>query len=239
MSFSRALVPLHRFLRIHLFYPLALSTLLCAVLVVGRVVLSGERHYTFLVWNLFLAWLPYAFAVWAANAPRRPIRLGLPVTLWVLFLPNAAYIMTDFTHLLHPRDFPIMYDIVLIFAFAWTGLLLGLTSLDLLQSRVQRRWGAWANAGFVLASTVVTGAGIYVGRFLRWNSWEIVAEPREFLREVLHAFSFSYAFAHTAVFATVVLLCHLTYLSLRGARPITGPEPRGFDVIPPPFHTRD
>jgi uncharacterized membrane protein len=233
MQLPAKFVPAHRFLRANLFYPLALSTALCAILLVARFVRSESHDYRFLRWNLFLAWLPYVFAVWAANVPRRPLRLGPPVVLWALFLPNAAYIMTDFTHLLSPRDFPLMYDIVLIFAFAWTGLLLGLTSVDLLQSQVRQRWGTRAAAAFVVGSAVLTGAGIYIGRFLRWNSWEVVTDPLDFLREIAHAFSYGYAFAHTAVFALVVLLCHLTYLSLRGPRPVTpGQGPRGFPVMP-------
>ena len=121
----------HRFCRVHLVYPLALSTLLCVVLIVARVVVSNSRHYQFLVWNLFLAWLPYAFALWVIatrrRTPGRVAKAALPAALWLLFLPNAPYIMTDFNHLLHWRAFPLMYDIVLIFAFAWTGLLLGKT----------------------------------------------------------------------------------------------------------------
>src|SRR3954463_6617117 len=120
----------HRFCRAHLVYPLALSTLLCVVLIVARVAVSNSRHYQFLGWNLFLAWLPYAFAMWFVvvrwREPARPAKRILPAVLWVLFLPNAPYIMTDFNHLLHWRAFPLMYDIVMIFAFAWTGLLLGL-----------------------------------------------------------------------------------------------------------------
>src|SRR5690349_2260855 len=98
---------LHSFFRHSLFYPLAVSTLLCAVLFAGRMILSGSYHYRFLAWNLFLAWLPYVFALVVvkihADPFRRKWKLWLAGVLWALFLPNAPYIVTDFNHLLHLR----------------------------------------------------------------------------------------------------------------------------------------
>jgi uncharacterized membrane protein len=214
---------MHEFFRFHLFYPLALSTALCFVLIVARVILSNSHNYEFLVWNLFLAWLPYLFALWIVairhREPDRRWKLVLPALLWMLFLPNAPYIMTDFNHLLNRRAFPLMYDIVLIFAFAWTGLLLGLTSLHLLQGLVRRAWGRIAAMGFVLAATLLAGAGIYLGRFLRWNSWDILKRPGDMLLTLADVFrnplEHTHAIGHTLVFATVVLICHLTFATLR------------------------
>jgi uncharacterized membrane protein len=219
------LVAVHRFLRDHLVYPLVLSTLLCAILIATRVALSSSRNYGFLVWNLFLAWLPYLFSLWIVVLRRvRPgTRRGiiLPGVLWVLFLPNAPYIMTDFGHLLHLRPFPLMYDVVLIFAFAWTGLLLGLTSVHLLEVEVRRVWGRMAGAGFVVGSAALTGTGIYLGRFLRWNSWDVVHRPTELLATVAdvvrHPLGHTSAIGHCVTFTTVVLLCHLTFVTLRQA----------------------
>jgi uncharacterized membrane protein len=213
----------HAFCHRTLFYPLALSTLLCAVLIVGRVVVSDTYGYRFLVWNLFLAWLPYAFAVGVVLVRRRrPGRwwacVGL-AALWALFLPNAPYIVTDFKHLLHLRPFPIMYDIVLIFAFAWTGLLLGIVSLYLLQTLVRDQWGAVAAAAFVVATALMTGVGVYVGRFLRWNSWDVLTRPATLVRTTLDAalnpLDHTHALAHSLVFATATLACYLTFLTLR------------------------
>ena len=205
-----------------LFYPLALSTLLCAVLMAGRVITSNSYGYGFLVWNLFLAWTPYAFAVTVVLARERGTRRWtwvVPGVLWLLFLPNAPYIVTDFKHLLHVRPYPLMYDIVLIFAFAWTGLLWGFTSLLLLQDRVRERWGAAAAGGFVLATTLLTGVGVYVGRFLRWNSWDVLLRPEALVRitvdALLNPLDHTHAVAHSLVFATVTLLCYLTFLAMR------------------------
>jgi uncharacterized membrane protein len=215
----------HEFLRTHLFYPVALSTALCMALIVARVVISGSSNYEFLDWNLFLAWLPYLFALWILTIRRResgrPWKLVLPGALWMLFLPNAPYIVTDFNHLLHRRAFPLMYDIVLIFAFAWTGLLLGVASLHLLEGSVRRAWGKVAAAGFVVASAALAGAGIYLGRFLRWNSWDVLKRPGDMIAtlvDVVHnPMEHTYAIGHSLVFTTMLLICHVTFVAFRQA----------------------
>lgn len=216
---------IHRFLQGHLFYPVLFSTALCAILLAGRVVISGERSYGFLVWNLFLAWLPYALAAWLVvirrGEPGRPWRLILPAALWLAFLPNAPYLVTDFKHLLSPRAFPLYYDIALVFAFAWAGLLLGLTSLYLVQREVAAALGRVTAAAFVVAVAMTTGAGVYIGRFLRWNTWDLWTRPRMIFGTLgdalLNPWDHTHALAHAATFGVVVLLCHLTFLTLRGA----------------------
>jgi uncharacterized membrane protein len=217
----------HAFLRCHLFYPPAFSTLLCGVLIVGRMVLTDSPQFRFLCWNLTLAWVPYFLAVWAIGAaraargtPGRRLRIGVALSLWALFLPNAAYIMTDFVHLTWPHwDMPVQYDITMVFAFAWTGLLLWLISVDLVRGLVARWRGRVAGWAFVVASAVLTGAGVYLGRFLRWNSWDIATHPLKLLREVASDLTdpmgHTYAMSHTAVFATAVMLCYLTFQTLR------------------------
>ena len=216
----------HEFLRVHLFYPVALSTALCMVLIAVRVLLSGSSNYEFLVWNLFLAWLPYLFALWIVAIRRRQPaarwKVVLPGVVWMLFLPNAPYIVTDFNHLLFRRAFPLMYDIVLIFAFAWTGLLLGVASLHLLEGSVRRAWGNVAAAGFVVLSALLAGAGIYLGRFLRWNSWDVLKRPGDMVATLVdvarNPLEHTYAIGHSLVFTTVLLICHVTFVTFRPAQ---------------------
>jgi uncharacterized membrane protein len=215
--------PLHEFFRRSLFYPLALSTVLCIVLFTGQIILTHLRSFDFLIWNLFLAWMPYWLSLWIVQLCRKPNRrwwsLPFATVAWALFLPNAPYIMTDFGHLLHPRQFPFMYDMVTIFAFAWTGLLLGLTSLYLLQKEVRWSWGRITAGTFVFSATLMTGMGIYLGRFLRWNSWDILRRPGRIwttLSDVLqNPMGHRFAWAHTLMFTTVVLMCYLTFLAFR------------------------
>jgi len=214
---------IHRFLITHGFYAVAVSTAFCAILLTGRYVVSGTKQYGFLVWNLFLAWLPYAFAMWAVSTRRtdpRARKAGiLPGILWILFLPNAPYIVTDFLHLLQERPFPILYDVALIFAFAWTGLLLGLISIGLMQDMIRQTRGRAMGWLFVFATAMLTGVGMYVGRVLRWNSWDVLTRPNRIVAAFTEAISDPLAhlgaLGHVGVFAALVLLCHASVRALR------------------------
>ncbi len=180
----------HRFLSDHLFYPLALSTILALSLYAGRVIFSRNWVVYFnLIWNLFLAWLPYLFSLWAmALEHRRAGRwwlIWLPSALWLAFFPNAPYLLTDFFHLTQRPGIPLWYDIGLIAAFAWTGFFLALVSLRIMHLLVERYIGVFLGWLFALVSLGLAGLGLYLGRFSRWNSWDLLTSPKEILKETL------------------------------------------------------
>lgn len=156
-----------------------------------RTRISGTMDYDFLVWNLFLAWLPLGMSYLASSSAtkRRFIALTLPIAalLWLLFFPNAPYILTDLFHLRHPREnIPIWFDTLLINWFAWTGVLLGVFSLFIMHDIVRKAFGRITGWLFVLVVGTLCGVGIYIGRFLRWNSWDVLFHPFERLREMLY-----------------------------------------------------
>jgi uncharacterized membrane protein len=180
-----ALRSAHRRLASTLFYPSAAASALGVALVIGRALNTGVLVGTFLVWNLFLAWMPYLMALWAESADRRAWwHALLPGALWLLFLPNAPYIMTDFVHL-EGLEMIWWYDIGMLLAFAWAGCLLGVVSLHLMQRIVRERLGAAASWAFLLSSCGLSGLGVYFGRFLRWNSWDVLFSPRGLAHELL------------------------------------------------------
>ena len=143
----RILRAFNRFMTEHLFLPIALSTFLSLGLFAGRVFLSGQPAvHRNLVWNVFLAWLPYVFSLAAALFYRISHRWGwlliLPTGfLWLIFFPNAPYIVTDFLHLREYPGIPLWYDILLMFAFTWTGIFLAIASLRTMQWLVRRYLG--------------------------------------------------------------------------------------------------
>jgi uncharacterized membrane protein len=166
---------------------LALASGLCVALLVARWVYSDPGAYRFLLWNLFLAWIPLLSAVTVYDMQRRGVRLTqlVPVgALWLLFLPNAPYLLTDLIHLGSRSDAPLWFDLVLFSAFAWTGALMGFLSLYLMQAVVRRAAGSAWSWGFVAGSLVATSFGIYLGRSLRWNSWALVTNPGPLLTDV-------------------------------------------------------
>jgi uncharacterized membrane protein len=162
-------------------------TLLVYAMVAVRVVYSGSPHYGALVWNLFLAWIPFVIALavydgFRRGASRVPLLVG--GALWLLFFPNAPYIVTDLKHLRTWDGAPIWFDVVMASAAAWAGLALGFVSLYLMQTVVRRLVGAVNAWFFVLAVLALSSFGIYLGRFQRWNSWDVFTSPGRFARNV-------------------------------------------------------
>jgi len=159
---------------------LGLLSLFSVALIVVRYLYSSEPMFGGLIWNLLLAWVPFWLAILIYDRHRagtRPLGLAPLTALWLLFLPNAPYIVTDFKHLVPSPVVPLWVDVVVIAAPAWTGMLLGFLSLYLVQAVVRDLVGArlaWAAAITVLG---LASFGIYLGRVLRWNSWDVLADP--------------------------------------------------------------
>ncbi|HEX7831966.1 MAG TPA: DUF1361 domain-containing protein [Thermoanaerobaculia bacterium] len=161
---------------------LAFAALLawCEVLVVFRMARSGSPSYAFLTWNLILASVPFAAALLLETLDRRrrlPPLQWTAFVIWLLFLPNAPYIITDFLHLKQRSGIPLWYDVLLLISCSGTGLLLGYASVMIVQRIVQHRFGritGWVVAVFTL---ILSAYGIYLGRFLRFNSWEAFTDP--------------------------------------------------------------
>ena len=162
-------------------------TLLVYAMVAVRVLYSGSEHYGALVWNLFLAWIPFVLALAVYDGFRRGASRTLLLAggaLWLLFFPNAPYIVTDLKHLRTWDGAPIWYDVVMASAAAWAGLALGFVSLYLMQTVVRRLVGAVNAWLFVLAVLALSSFGIYLGRFQRWNSWSVFTNPGRFAHNV-------------------------------------------------------
>jgi uncharacterized membrane protein len=156
-----------------------LSALVVAMVAV-RVAYTGSGHYGALIWNLGLAWIPFGLALLVYDGFRRGApwtRLAVSSLLWLLFFPNAPYIVTDVKHLRAWTGAPIWYDVVLVSAAAWAGLALGFISLYLMQAVARRLVGALNAWVFVAAVLALSSFGIYLGRFQRWNSWDVFVRP--------------------------------------------------------------
>jgi len=187
------------------FLLLTLAAGLPAGLVFFRMAYTGRIIYGFLLWNLFLAWLPLLFA-WIARmaAPRSRVLGLLAAAAWLAFLPNAPYLITDIAHLRPTGDIPYFYDVVMFFSLALTGLTLGFASLRWMQEAVQQRWGLWLSRIFAASVIALASFGVYIGRFLRWNSWDIITHPGPLLLEIARIVH--NPIANRAIWAHVALL---------------------------------
>ena len=168
-------------------FSLALASALCVAALLARWAYGEPGAFDFLPWNLLLAWVPVAAAVAVYDGHRRGASLTqlLPIAgIWLLFLPNAPYLLTDFVHLGSRDDAPVWFDIVLFGSFAWTGMLLGFLSIFLMQAVVRRSFGAMWGWVLVGGSLAASSFGIYLGRSLRWNSWDFLVRPGALLEDI-------------------------------------------------------
>jgi uncharacterized membrane protein len=167
------------------------SVWVCLLLSIASLALFAARlgfvahpTLTFLLWNLFLAWIPYLLAGsmhYLSRRGRSALALGLLGLVWLLFFPNAPYIVTDLLHVEASSTRRALIDSVTISAFAVTGLVLGYASLIRVQALVQVRLGALAGWIVVLGSLILSGAGVYLGRVHQLNSWDVVTRPSRLL----------------------------------------------------------
>lgn len=202
--------------RLPLLLTLGASLALSLGLVLGRVLLSHEFKFFFLLWNLFLAVIPFVLSSLLAVA-RGPLRARvlLPVgAVWLLFFPNAPYLLTDLFHLQPRPGVPYWYDLALILSCAWNGLMLAYASLTDMQALVRRRLGLAAGWGFAALALTLGSFGIYLGRYLRFNSWDVLTNPvalfYDIVNRIVHPFGFPGTWGVTIVFAVFLLLGYLT-----------------------------
>ncbi len=172
------------------FVLLNLACAICVMLVVARVAYSDSGRHTSLLWNLFLAWIPFMLAYFAhmVSWRRATLYLIIPVIafLWLIFYPNAPYMLTDLQDLSRrASDAPLWYDVIIVVWCSWTGMLLGVISLYLMQDIIIRTFGRWAGWVFVFVISALSSFGIYIGRFVRLNSWDILQNPAETAQEIL------------------------------------------------------
>jgi uncharacterized membrane protein len=201
---------------------LSFASIVSVGLVALRILWTGNIVYASLVWNLFLAWVPLVFALLAGDEFHPGIspnwRFAGFAAAWLLFFPNAPYIFTDVVHLTTYFYRHFWVDLTLILLCALTGLVLGFVSLFLMQGLVRRLCGTPASWLFIAAVAGLSGFGIYLGRFLRFNSWDVFWQPVALSRGIGHwaanplAHSNSYAFP--MLFAVFLFIAYLMLYAL-------------------------
>ncbi|KAA0989561.1 DUF1361 domain-containing protein [Dyadobacter aurulentus] len=178
-------------------------------------ILIHDWGFIFLAWNLFLAWVPLIFikGVWEMERRKKAPFWFLITCLfvWLLFFPNAPYIITDLKHLRGIDDNMIWYDSLMIFIFSVAGFLTGLYSVRIVHRIVTKRWNeqlAWA---WILFAMVLSGFGVYLGRYGRWNSWDILTQPGSLIRGIFESAQNPLAIKHTVTFSFVLMLLYFAF----------------------------
>ena len=205
------------FLRTEIDRLLTASVAFSCALIVLRVLHTGSFIFLFMIWNLFLAYIPYALSNWLTASPHRmqqPFFRYAFFAVWLLFLPNTFYILTDLFHLHDSRHAlsPAWFDLALIFSCAWNGLLLGVLSLRQMEKLFH----------FPVAPIMALNAlGIYVGRYLRYNSWDILSNPfrltADILNMIIHPFQTRYAWNMIGCYTILLIMIYLMMKKLSKA----------------------
>lgn len=192
----------------------------CALLC-ARVIVTGDLAYVFLLWNLFLAFVPYAVSYWLLNNSRlseNKWRLTLALAVWLLFVPNSFYILTDLFHLDKISSAPKWFDLLLLLSFAWNGLLFGIISLRNVEIILQAIRGKSFSLFIVFLFMWLNAFGIYIGRYLRYNSWDVVVQPfslfSDMIEVLLHPFDKKMEWGMITCYAVFMTLLYVTIKKL-------------------------
>lgn len=200
---------------------LLLSSVFSCLLLFARMIVTGSIEYIFLPWNLFLAFVPY----WITQCITTNVsifenkwKLLLVSTVWLLFIPNSFYIITDLFHLTNVDSAPKWFDLLLIFSFAWNGIIAGVLSLRRIEQIAALLKGKKYSIALVFGVMWLSAFGIYIGRFLRFNSWDVVADPfslaTEIISMVFNPFANSFAWGMTICYSVFMTLLYFTVKKL-------------------------
>jgi uncharacterized membrane protein len=170
---------------------LVLNSLFCIAIYLLRVIATESLFYGFLLWNLFLAVIPYLISLGLSKThwlKKQTLVLIGVLSIWLLFLPNAPYMITDLLHLRHAQSSLSWLDPFMLFVFAWNGLFLGLLSMHHVYVILSEKWNTKIAKRLLFVIAFLCGFGIYLGRYLRWNSWELFSDPIILLRDCFDSF---------------------------------------------------
>ena len=206
------------------FLKLPLLKLLIAKIAIGcvllgiRIVITQELYYIFLLLNLFLGLIPLSIAYYLykfqQKNPGRYILIGALIFMWLLFFPNAPYVITDFIHLYPKADIPFWFDGILIFFFAMTSLNAGLMSLYFIHEALNKIFTRKISWLFIGLFSALSGYGIYIGRFLRWHSKDLFFHPISVGQDLIYHLRNPVALSMIVIFFFLVLGSYIMVLSL-------------------------
>ena len=186
-----------------------------------RVIYSGNFDYLFLAWNIFLAWIPFAISsLFKITLKEDKWKQVLLFCSWFIFFPNALYIVTDLIHLELDSNIPKWFDAVLLFSSSVIGLIMAFVSLHRVENYLghflKQKHVEWA----IMIILFFGSFGVYLGRFLRWNSWDIIRNPLRLLSTIIQQFIFP--LEHTRTWGITCILSALFYLMYLSIKKLPG-----------------
>jgi uncharacterized membrane protein len=167
--------------------PISVALIFSAMILMLRMKLNKSFSFVFLIWNVFLAIIPFVITMYLKTSKNlNKIKLGFAFLIWLAFLPNAPYIVTDLIHIRIGNDSRLWLDVLVLLSFALSGLLLFYTSIIDMQQLLKLKFKKLPTEPIVLVILFLCGFGVYLGRFLRYNSWEIISQPQILISDVFN-----------------------------------------------------
>jgi len=187
------------------------------VLIFVRILYSGKINYLFLVWNIFLDWVPFIISLsFKKIIEVKRWKQFIVFFCWLLFFPNALYIVTDLIHLEQETAVPKWFDAILIFSSSVVGLIMAFVSLFRVQEFLLHHFNRKHTERIIVAILFLGSFGVYLGRFLRWNSWDIISNPFDLIIAVAERFIFPWEHAKTwGITFILTMLFYLLYLTIK------------------------
>jgi uncharacterized membrane protein len=172
----------------YLLNPLVISLVTNAGMVIARMIYAHDPYYVFLIWNLFLAGIPLLISrILIHRKTLNRFVLAVLLYIWLLFLPNAPYIVTDMVHLYQRSPVPFWYDMFLVLLSAINGMVMGFISIKQTETVIRRHVRILHLNLFRVLVILAMSYGVYVGRYLRFNSWDAFIKPVEVVRGILES----------------------------------------------------
>ena len=191
--------------RLHISTLLIVMSLFCFGISITRYFLTDTNVFLFLNWNLFLAFIPWLLSTFLIlKGVNRKLSLFVLIVTWLLFFPNSPYILTDLFHLRMNSSAPIWFDLVVILSFAWTGLMFGFVSLMDISTLLKKYFSNRTISIIIVFFLFISSFGIYLGRYLRWNSWDILRNPFGLFNDI--ADRFVNPFSHPRTWGMTLLM---------------------------------
>lgn len=207
--------------RINIPKSIVLLIALSIVLNILRILIWEKYSFIYILWNIFLALLPFIISsiLLKANDNKKLTQTVFIISgvFWLLLIPNSPYIITDLIHVGEVRAVPALFDSFLLFGSAWVGLLLGMYSIHHMEQILKTKYGKRVAFIIIMIVILFTSFGVYLGRFLRFNSWDVFARPVSFLNGIQEIFTNNHnlteAFLYTVLFFFFILVSYLSWKS--------------------------
>ena len=189
------------------------GSLFSILLLLVRINATGRIFFLFMLWNLFLAFIPWFLGSIIQVRKIKKRWVLLPFLLcWIIFFPNAPYILTDLIHLKTDNGAPLWYDLILLLSFGFTGLLYGFVSLKIISGLLEENLRKFWKNVIITGLIYISSFGIYLGRFLRWNSWDIINNPGGLLRDIsvrlVDPFTYQSTWIFTLLYGTLMVILY-------------------------------